>query len=342
MIIKKEERKPFWIQVGFWSLAVLMPAVSTWFITHSTDMFWKVFRGSFLPIFSICCIFMLNVYWLAPEFLLKEKRGRYNVYNNILTLSVALLVFAIEYFMGDFKHGISLTHAFIDIATKWGMNWAMVVFGQLVRSSMQQKVMQNQLKEEKQKRVEAELTMLKSQLNPHFLFNTLNNISSLVQIDADAAQESIGQLSDLLRYTLYDSNKQMMPIEGEIEFMNNYIDLMKLRCNSLTEVKVDMPLPEHSVMVMPLLYISLIENAFKHGINSRKPSFVHFSLHQNGDTLTFIAENSLFPKPDTDRIGSGVGIANTQRRLDLAYPGRYEYIHENRGDTYFAEINIKI
>ena len=97
--------------------------------------------------------------------------------------------------------------------------------------------MQMRLKEERQKNAEAELAWLKNQLNPHFLFNTLNNISSLVQINQDTAQERIGQLSDLLRYTLYESNHELVPVEGEIEFMNNYIELMRLRCNELATVK---------------------------------------------------------------------------------------------------------
>jgi sensor histidine kinase YesM len=341
MFIKKEEIKTFWIQVGSWMVVLVMPSVSTWFITHSGTIAWVVFKGACPFVSSLGIIFLLNVYWLAPAFFMKERKRQFYIYNVILTLFFALLLYALSYLDNGHKTGFVWSHAMIDIIVKWGICWANACLGQLVRTSMQQKVTKRQLKEERQKRVETELSMLKSQLNPHFLFNTLNNISSLVQIDADAAQESIGQLSDLLRYSLYDSNQKKMPIEREIEFMNNYIDLMRLRCNELTEVKVDMPLPERKVDIAPMLFISLIENAFKHGVNSRKPSFVHFSLHLNDDTLTFTSENSLFPKPDTDRIGSGVGIVNTQRRLDLVYPGDYSYIYEQRGNTYFAQITIK-
>jgi LytS/YehU family sensor histidine kinase len=228
-----------------------------------------------------------------------------------------------------------------NIFSKWGFAVAIIFFAELVRNSMQQKITQKLLEDERQKRVENELTMLKSQLNPHFLFNTLNNISSLVKIDGDAAQESIGQLSDLLRYTLYFSDKPEMPLDGEIEFMNNYIDLMRLRCNELTDIKVDMQNADPGIEIAPMLFISLIENAFKHGVNSRKKSFVDLALRVEQGTITFTVKNSLFPKPDTDRIGSGIGISNTKHRLDLVYPGRYEYIHEERGDIYFAQIIIK-
>ena len=197
------------------------------------------------------------------------------------------------------------------------------------------------LQEEKRKHADAELAWLKNQLNPHFLFNTLNNISSLVQIDADSAQESIGQLSDLLRYALYESNHESVPLENEVEFMTNYIDLMKLRCNELTQVDTHFALPPHPVQVAPLLFISVIENAFKHGVNSRKHSFVRISLTWQGNDLVFTAENSNDPKRDADRSGSGIGVENLRRRLELLYPHRYRYEQELRGETYFVRIVLK-
>ena len=197
------------------------------------------------------------------------------------------------------------------------------------------------LKEEKQKSAEAELAFLKNQLNPHFLFNTLNNISSLVQIDADTAQDSIGQLSDLLRYTLYDSNQALVPIEGEIEFMNNYINLMKLRCNEKTTVETELQQPPKSGQIAPLLFISLIENAFKHGVNSRKESFIRIRFGAQGEQLVFTCENSYYPKTEMDRIGSGIGLENLKRRLELTYPDCYQYVQELRGDIYFVQITLQ-
>ena len=201
--------------------------------------------------------------------------------------------------------------------------------------------MQIALKEEKQRNAEAELAWLKNQLNPHFLFNTLNNISSLVQIDQDTAQESIGQLSDLLRYTLYESNHELVPVEGEIEFMNNYIELMRLRCNELATVEVDLQIPIKPMRIVPLLFISLIENAFKHGVNSRKSSFVRIRFKAEGDDLVFTCENSDHPKPDVNRSGSGIGLENLRRRLDLAYPGRYRYDQALRENSYFVQITLR-
>ena len=114
-------------------------------------------------------------------------------------------------------------------------------------------------------------------------------------------------------------------MEGEIEFMSNYIELMRLRCNELATVEVDLRIPPKPMRIVPLLFISLIENAFKHGVNSRKPSFVRIRFKAEGDDLVFTCENSDHPKPDVNRSGSGIGLENLRRRLDLAYPGRYRY-----------------
>jgi sensor histidine kinase YesM len=179
--------------------------------------------------------------------------------------------------------------------------------------------------EKKQKEVEAELAWLKNQINPHFLFNTLNNISSLTQIDADKAQDTVMQLSDLLRYAMYETNKPKVPLEGEVEFMRNYIDLMKLRCNEMTTVNVQWSIVNGQSEVAPLLFISLIENAFKHGTNSNAPASIDISLTQQDGTLVFICGNTNNPKPTKDRSGSGIGLENTRRRLDLLYPGHYTW-----------------
>ena len=188
----------------------------------------------------------------------------------------------------------------------------------------------------------AELDWLKHQLNPHFLFNTLNNISSLTQIDPDRAQESIGQLSDLLRYALYDSEAEKVPLAAEMEFMDNYIDLMALRCNELTTVTKDLKAPQASVEVAPLLFISLVENAFKHGVNARYPSFVKVEMAFADGLITFRCANSLFEKQGNDHIGSGIGLENMKRRLELLYPGRYTYEQKADGDTYSVEVKLKV
>ena len=123
--------------------------------------------------------------------------------------------------------------------------------------------------------------------------------------------------------------------------MDNYIDLMALRCNEQTTVVKDLQVPARPVEVAPLLFISLVENAFKHGVNARYPSFVKVSMRMDGDDLVFVCDNSLFEKQGTDRIGSGIGLENMERRLELLYPGRYTYEHSAEGDTYHVKVTLK-
>lgn len=197
--------------------------------------------------------------------------------------------------------------------------------------------------ERKQKEVEAELAWLKNQINPHFLFNTLNNISCLTQIDADEAQDAVMQLSDLLRYAMYETNKPKVPIGGEVEFMRNYIELMKLRCNEMTTINYQLSIVNAQLEVAPLLFISLIENAFKHGMNSNAPATIDISLTQEGNTLVFCCDNTNNPKPTKDRSGSGIGLENTRRRLNLLYGGRYEWEQAiTSNNIYHVKITLQL
>ncbi len=199
-------------------------------------------------------------------------------------------------------------------------------------------------KEAEQKKVEAELKNLKSQLNPHFLFNTLNNIYALIAISQDKSQEAVMELSKMLRYVLYDADTDLVPISKEVEFISNYVKLMKLRLSSKVDVQVNMQVDRNpSFPIAPLLFISMIENAFKHGVSSQQNSFIHFSIQLTEDNdIVCDLQNSYFPKDENqDKSGSGIGVENTKRRLELIYPNRHSYTYSVEGDTYVSKLIIK-
>ena len=199
------------------------------------------------------------------------------------------------------------------------------------------------VKEEKQKRTEAELEWLKNQLNPHFLFNTLNNISSLIQINADKAQDAIAQLSDLLRYAMYETRHETVPLQGEVEFMKNYVELMKLRCNNKATVNCHLSSVNSQLNIAPLLFISLIENAFKHGVSSNRDSMVSIQLEIDHDKLAFTCQNTNYPKDEQNRSGSGIGIENTRRRMELLYHDRYTWQQSiDKNNIYIVQITIQL
>ena len=140
---------------------------------------------------------------------------------------------------------------------------------------------------------------------------------------------------------MYETNKKTVPISGEVEFMRNYIELMKLRCNEKTEVKTTFDI-EQNMDIAPLLFISLIENAFKHGVSSNRPSKIDIRLVTEGDDLVFTCDNTNYPKDDADRSGSGIGLENTRRRLDLMYPDHYTWQQWLENDIYHVRVTLNI
>ena len=191
-------------------------------------------------------------------------------------------------------------------------------------------------------RAEAELQNLKSQLNPHFLFNTLNNIYSLIAVNPDDAQESVHELSNLLRYVLYESSQPLVPLEKEFNFIRNYVELMRIRLPQHVELHFSIDETTPGTQIAPLLFISLIENAFKHGVSNNKVSFIDIDIRQENKRIICLICNSYFPKDlQQDKSGSGIGLQNLHRRLDLIYPGRYIFTHELKGDEFVSLLEIQ-
>jgi len=193
--------------------------------------------------------------------------------------------------------------------------------------------------------VKAELSNLRSQINPHFLLNTLNNIYALTAFDQQRAQDAVLQLSKMLRHMLYDNQQEEVRLSEEVTFLENYVNLMKIRLPQTVDVQFRTNLCDPERRVAPLLFISLVENAFKHGISPTEPSFVHINMEQpEEDRLQVTIKNSNFPKTESDRSGHGVGLQQVQRRLDLAYSQRYEWTNgvSDDGKTYLSTIKIKL
>jgi two-component sensor histidine kinase len=335
-------------QIIVWAGVFLVPALVAWTTTGHMAQALSVFRHSARMMLPLFVLYGLNYYVLVPKFLYGGKVKWFYICNIVLLVGFNLFRYLPR---GPMTFPDEVVHQF-GMRNMWAFFVGSIIAGVFIqvlmillavglRHVMRQNEREMKFEEERRKTAEAELTWLKHQLNPHFLFNTLNNISSLTQIDPDKAQESIGQLSDLLRYALYDSEAETVQLSSEIDFMDNYIDLMALRCNDLTTVEKHLEAPSRPVEVAPLLFISLVENAFKHGVNARYPSFVKVSMQMEGDDLVFTCDNSRFEKQGTDRIGSGIGLENMKRRLELLYPGRYTYEQDATGDTYHVKVTLK-
>lgn len=181
-------------------------------------------------------------------------------------------------------------------------------------------------KEKQAARLQSELDYLKYQINPHFFMNTLNNIHALVDIDGELAKEAIIELSRLMRYLLYESNQPTVPISKELSFVQQYLELMRLRCDDTVTISYERPSDSNLALqtcIPPMLLISFIENAFKHGISHKEHSFIQVSISCEDERFHFHCHNSNFSNESTLQQQGGVGLDNVRKRLELIYPGRY-------------------
>ena len=190
-------------------------------------------------------------------------------------------------------------------------------------------------------KLQSELQHLKYQLQPHFFFNALNNIYSLIDFDSEKAKQSVHSLSKLMRHLLYKTDVDKISLSEEIDFLNKYIDLMSLRLNDKTKVYTNFPTKIPSLEVAPLLFISIVENAFKHGVSATQHSDISFKMEVIEDEIQFTASNSNFPKTDTDKSGSGIGVENLKKRLNLLYPKKHEFHSCLNDGMYIAEVKLK-
>ncbi|MDR3297442.1 MAG: histidine kinase [Prevotellaceae bacterium] len=213
-----------------------------------------------------------------------------------------------------------------------------------IKATVRSYRMQSQIDALETAKSEAELQQLKSQLNPHFLFNSLNNIYALIAFDQSRAQLAMHNLSDMLRYQLYEANKKQIPLRKELEFMRDYCDLMKLRMPANVRVELDFPRNNESsdVDIAPLLFITLVENAFKHGVSPTAPSHICIAIEATSGHVRCAVRNSCFPRTDAPCSESGIGLANLRKRLDLLYPTRYTWNITATEEEYASVLTIEI
>ena len=199
---------------------------------------------------------------------------------------------------------------------------------------------QKKLVELEKENLHQQLEYLKYQINPHFFMNTLNNIHALVDIDAEKAKTTIVELSKMMRFILYEGNKNGVSLTREFDFIRNYITLMRLRYTDKVKITVDLPAEVPDRTVPPLMLISFIENAFKHGISYQRPSFIDVRVTIEDNRLHFTCHNSKADKSNEER--GGVGLANVKQRLELLFDSNYTLNINDQPDTYHVELTIPL
>ncbi len=342
--VRKNDIMLLLMQLAVWGTVILLPPLIVVIASRDGSMGITFLRMLWFNLQSPFLLYFINFYILWP-LLFSKRRYVLFVLANLIVLS-ALNTGMFFFSQHAARSGMEMPPnawlgMYSGLFVYFLLNLASISAAIALRHFLRTQQIRKQLEEERHKNTEAELAWLKNQINPHFLFNTLNNISSLTQIDADAAQDAIAQLSDLLRYAIYKTNQPLVPISGEVDFMRNYISLMQLRCNEKTTVSTQFNITDSQLEIAPLIFISLIENAFKHGVSSSRPSSIDIRLNQNEEGITFRCANTNFPKSDADRSGKGIGLENTRRRLDLLYGNRYQWDQQLEDEIYTTTITIR-
>lgn len=199
----------------------------------------------------------------------------------------------------------------------------------------------NQLLE--QEKISSELSFLKAQINPHFFFNTLNNIYALTHVNVETSRTALHKLSRLMRYVLYDTQQGTAPLSKEIAFINDYIELMKLRLTDKVKVHFNPPHLHNDPEIASMILLPFIENAFKHGVSTVFPGIIVIELSLSGNTLDFVVINTTYrDKSGSLEQSNGIGLNNTRRRLNLLYPDRHTLNIEEDVDYNQFKVELKL
>jgi len=284
-------------------------------------------------------IFYFNWYVLIGRYLARD-----HIFYYILAVLATLLAFALVlspldyYVFGQFNPGMKaayspenlLRYVLGGLVTIF-ISSALKVTGNYIRNERRNKELETQ-------KLSAELAFLKSQVNPHFLFNTLNNIYSLAYKQSPETPDAIMKLSLLMRYMLYESNDTLVSLSREVEHINNFIDLQKLRLRQQTSIRFNIRGELATKQIAPMLLMTLVENAFKHGLVSKNEIGIIFNLIVGDDYLLFSTMNNT----SSHKKGGygGIGLENLNRRLNLLYPKRHELAFEEKDGTFFATMKL--
>jgi len=323
--------------IAFWAVVFIMPALI--FISEGNQRFEEALYRSLASLPFLMLLFYLCYFWLIDRLWFKKQYLFFILVAVTLILCVSYSKYELfSYFaLHKSKHKMPPFHAFVYF--DFLSNLLPVVFAMAIRYAQRNFSLEIAQKEAQAHKLQADLTQLRYQLQPHFFFNALNNIYSLIAFDPQKAQQSVHSLSKLMRHFMQNSDQKQISLAEEVDFLQQYISLMQLRLTDKTTVQVDFPKQVPQLTIAPLLFISLVENAFKHGVSATASTTLSFSLRVEGNTVIFRSENTKIPTQES-LYSSGIGIDNLKKRLTLLYPERHQYTIEEKEGKYIAQLTI--
>ena len=309
-----------------WMVIILVPVLNSKML-EEVHVSLENILIAWLKIAPYLLIFIIHNSLIAPRLLLRKHRYVWYLVVNLLTITAVFSLVAIyeKYAPYDTEPYILNGKAsFTDLAIYWNILLGFFMTGlnmgiKLLYRSLRD---EQQMEELKRQNLQAEMDYLRYQINPHFFMNTLNNIHALIDIDTEYAKSAVIELSKMMRYVLYESGSETISLKKDIQFIENYIELMRIRYASSIDICLDYPATiPNKVAIPPLLLIVFVENAFKHGVSYNHASFIHIRIGYRDDAVTAVISNSRHEK---SRPGTtGIGLENVKKRLALIYQDNY-------------------
>lgn len=309
-----------------WMVIILVPVLNSKML-EEVHVSLENILIAWLKIAPYLLIFIIHNSLIAPRLLLRKHRYVWYLVVNLLTITAVFSLVAIyeKYAPYDTEPYILNGKAsFTDLAIYWNILLGFFMTGlnmgiKLLYRSLRD---EQQMEELKRQNLQAEMDYLRYQINPHFFMNTLNNIHALIDIDTEYAKSAVIELSKMMRYVLYESGSETISLKKDIQFIENYIELMRIRYDSSIDICLDYPATiPNKVAIPPLLLIVFVENAFKHGVSYNHASFIHIRISYRDDAVTAVISNSRHEK---SRPGTtGIGLENVKKRLALIYQDNY-------------------
>jgi two-component system LytT family sensor kinase len=343
---------PFWMLYNylFWALAIDSPYWA------AREMFFSVYfaKSFFYMIFPAFAVYF-NLYFLIPRYL---QKGRYGWYIFLLALAIisSSLLIVPGYYVSAWLAGSNANKMF-GLTGDWNSYYHLAKSDPLkntiaaITLAMSIKLTKNWIETQRRhqalekEKLETELKFLKYQFNPHFLFNSINSIFFLIHKNPDVASASLAKFSELLRHQLYECNDQQIPLYKEIAYLENFIELEKLRQNKSLAVELNLEqgfTPDLSIA--PFIMMTFVENAFKHVSKEKDhPNWIRIVLSVSGSQLCFTVSNSISENASAEVVNyGGIGLQNVQRRLDLIYPGMYQLDIKRHPEHFSITLNLQI
>ncbi len=291
----------------------------------------------------VLIISYLNYFILLPRFLRRRNVWLY-LFEFTIPFVIVMLVrihaerYLIDGYSGENKYLYNPRFIVQVVMT----NFFIVVFVSLLKFVVEWLELEARKKEIENEKLTAELNFLKAQINPHFLFNTLNNLYYLAYTKSENTTEVIAKLSQMMRYMIYDSNHSKVLLTKEIEYIESYISLERLRLNNQIPIDFSIEGNTGAVLITPFILITFLENAFKHGVTNNNPNaWVKISLQIKGKECLYTVSNSKIPSAQADNGGkSGIGLQNVHRRLALSYPNQYDLTVDDQLETYTVKLKL--